>query len=155
MLAIALEDRAVKNPCSYFGKLALAPPGAALDLRLNLARILRAKGVAQSPPPVPQATAPASPALPTSVQPGSGADHPTWRAIDTRLQKIIKTGPYGAWFARLGFAGLETGVLALTTPNRVCADRLKADFLPEIRRAAELAGFDVDRVTLTVRRSTS
>lgn len=149
MLAIALEDPAVKNPCSYFGKLALAPPGAALDLRANLTRILRAKGVGRAPPSTAPSVPP--PPLPSSVQPGPGADHPTWLAINTKLQKLIKTGPYGAWFARLGFAGLEAGVLALTTPNRVCADRLRAEFLPEIRRAAELAGFDVERVTLTVR----
>jgi hypothetical protein len=155
MLAIALEDPAVKNPCSYFGKLALAPPGAALDLRLNLARILRAKGVGRAPPASePTSTAPA---FPSSVQPGPGADHPTWRAIDTKLQKLVKTGPYGAWFSRLGFAGVDGGILALTTPNTVCADRLRAEFLPHIRQAADLAGVDVERIILTVRtdRSTS
>jgi hypothetical protein len=150
MLAIALEDPAVKNPCSYFGKLALAPPGAALDLRANLTRVLRTKGVGRAGSPMPPPD-PVSPTLPTTIQPGPGSGHPTWRAIDSKLQKLIKTGPYGAWFARLGFAGLDRGVLALTTPNRVCADRLKADFLPQIRRAAELAGLEVDRITLTVR----
>jgi hypothetical protein len=155
MLAIALEDPAVKNPCSYFGKLALAPPGAALDLRVNLTRILRAKGAAQSSPPAPQATAPASPALPTSVQPGPGADHPTWLAIQKKLRKIIGDGPHGAWFAQVGFAGIVDGVLALTAPHGLAAQKIEREYLPALRRAAVAAEVNVDRVLITSRRDYS
>jgi hypothetical protein len=56
MLAIALEDPDVRSPNAYFGKLATQDKGAA-DLRLNLARILKAKGEVPPPPPVEETAA--------------------------------------------------------------------------------------------------
>ncbi len=141
MLAIAIEDQDVRNPCKYFGKMASYDAAGAPDLRLNFARILRAKGVA--PPPAPSAP---------KLMDAPGADDPTWRRIDAELRRRVPTGPYGSWFARLGFHGLREGVLQLSTPNGVAADRLRRDFLGHIRYAAEVAGVEVQRVVVSTRK---
>ncbi|MCR5881207.1 hypothetical protein [Phenylobacterium sp. J367] len=44
MLAIAIEDPDVRSPCKYFGRMASYEPNGAPDLRLNFARVLKAKG---------------------------------------------------------------------------------------------------------------
>ena len=141
MLAIALEDPDVRSPCGYFGKLATQERGAA-DLRLNLARILRQKG--QVPPP----EAAAEP--PLMFAPGS-EDHP-WPDIAAELRRLVREGAWGSWFARVGFHGVEDGVLTLSTPTGLAADRIKRDYLPAILQAADTAGVFVDRVVLTVRK---
>ena len=117
----------------------------ALDLRANLTRILRRRPTPAGPP------APPLQASPVWFDNIPGADDPTWRRISAELEKLIRTGAYGSWFSRLGFTGLAGGALGLTTPNRICADKLRADFLPEIRRAAALAGLEVERVIIGVR----
>jgi DnaA N-terminal domain len=166
MLAIALEDPKVRNPCSYFGWMATRSPDGAPDLRLNLARILREKGVI--PPledaPAPKAEppgevlAPPSPALtedaaePLPLMFAPGVEDPRWQAIDVELRRLIREGAYGSWFGRIGFHGLTDGVLNLSTPNSTSADRIKRDYIPAILMAAETAGVFVDRVLMTVRK---
>lgn len=165
MLAIALEDPKVRNPCSYFGWMATRSPDGAPDLRLNLARILREKGVIPPieagpapeaaaaphprPPPPPIAEAVDEP-LPLMFAPG--VEDPRWQAIDGELRRLVREGAYGSWFGRIGFHGLTDGVLHLSTPNGVAADRIKRDYIPAILMAAEAAEVFVDRVVITVRK---
>lgn len=166
MLAIALEDPKVRNPCSYFGWMATRSPDGAPDLRLNLARILRAKGdippiVATPAPeaepsddvgkmpsraPVEQVNEP----LPLMFAPG--VDDPRWKAIDVELRRLIREGAYGSWFGRVGFHGLTDGVLHLSTPTGLAADRIRHDYIPAIIAAADACGVFVDRVVMTVRK---
>jgi hypothetical protein len=166
MLAIALEDPKVRNPCSYFGWMATRSPDGAPDLRLNLARILREKGdippiettpppraepvVDMGAPPSPPAAEDAGDPLPLMFAPG--VEDPRWQAIDGELRRLIREGAYGSWFGRIGFHGLTDGVLYLSTPNRTSADRIKRDYIPAILVAAEAAGVFVDRVMMTVRK---
>jgi hypothetical protein len=166
MLAIALEDPKVRNPCSYFGWMATRSPDGAPDLRLNLARILREKGVI--PPieaaPGPEAEPPTdvgAPASPESADEGGeplplmfapGVEDPRWQAIDGELRRLVREGAYGSWFGRIGFHGLTDGVLNLSTPNSTSADRIRRDYVPAILAAAEAAGVFVDRVMMTVRK---
>jgi hypothetical protein len=145
MLAIAIEDTEVRSPCKYFGKMASYEPLGAPDLRLNLARILRAKG--DIPPP------PAAP-TPETLMEAPGADDPCWRSIDEQLRQIVKTGVYGSWFGRIGFHGLRYGILHLSTPTGIAADRIKRDFMQAILQAAEAAGHEVERVSIIVRKLT-
>jgi hypothetical protein len=116
---------------------------------------LRALRSRRRPSRRPQAAAPASAALPTTVQPGPGADHPTWLAIQKKLRKIIGDGPHGAWFAQVGFAGIVDGVLALTAPHGLAAQKIEREYLPALRRAAGAAEVNVDRVLITNRRDYS
>ena len=139
MLAIAIEDPDVRSPCKYFGKMASYEPAGAPDLRLNFARILRSKGDAPAPSAATLMEAP-------------GQDDPCWRRIDAELVRIVRTGAYGSWFGRVGFHGLRDGVLQLSTPNTISADKLRAEFMDHIRKAAEMAGEVVERVIITVRR---
>ena len=85
MLAIALEDRAIQNPCKYFGWMATRDPEGAPDLRLNFARIMRAKGEIPAVPPPPAA-----------LMDSPGAEDPKWQAIDAELQRIVRQGAYGS-----------------------------------------------------------
>lgn len=153
MLAIALEDPDVRSPCGYFGKLATQERGAA-DLRLNLARILRQKGqVPEAEPaaaalPVPAAVVEADP--PLMFAPGT-EDHP-WPDIAGELRRLIREGAWGSWFNRVGFHGVEDGVITLSTPTGLAAERIKRDYVPAILQAADAAGVFVDRVVLTVRK---
>jgi hypothetical protein len=166
MLAIALEDPKVRNPCNYFGWMATRSPDGAPDLRLNLARILREKG---DIPPIETAPAPElepsenigatrSAALTKAVDEplplmfAPGVDDPRWQAIDVELRRLIREGAYGSWFGRVGFHGLTDGVLHLSTPTGLAADRIRHDYLPAIIAAAETAGVFVDRVVMTVRK---
>jgi len=166
MLAIALEDPNVRSPCSYFGWMATRSPQGAPDLRLNLTRILREKGEiptvepgpapteTQEPNPPPEVPPPtmASPAEGLPLMFGPGTDDPRWRAIDAELRTLVREGAYGSWFGRIGFHGLTDGLLALSTPSGLAADRIKRDYLPAIIAAAEAAGVFVERVMLSVRR---
>jgi hypothetical protein len=152
MLAIALEDPDVRSPCGYFGKLAGASKGAA-DLRLNLARILKAKGVV---PPVQVSIAEADLAqaqrLAEDLAALPGAEDPKWQRIATELRRILREGKWGSWFSRVGFHGITDGVLFLSTPSGIAADRIRAEFLPDILAAAEAAEEFVERVMITLRR---
>ena len=82
-----------------------------------------------------------------------GAEDPKWQAIDAELQRIVRQGAYGSWFGRIGFHGIDAGVLMLSTLSGIAADRIKRDFVPAILEAAEAAGETVERVVITVRRS--
>ena len=141
MLAIALEDPGVRDRCKYFGWMATRDPDGAPDLRLNFARIMRAKGDIPAAPPA------------AALMDSPGAEDPKWQAIDAELQRIVRQGAYGSWFGRIGFHGITDGVLMLSTLSGVAADRLKRDFVPAILEAAEAAGEAVERVVITVRRS--
>ena len=44
------------------------------------------------------------------------------------------------------------GVLTLSTPTGIAADRIKRDYVEAIMMAAETAGVFVDRVVMTVRK---
>jgi hypothetical protein len=142
MLAIALEDPSIRDRCKYFGWMATRDPEGAPDLRLNFARIMRAKG-----------EIPAVEAPPAALMDSPGAEDPKWQAIDAQLQRLVRQGSYGSWFSRIGFHGITDGILNLSTLSGVAADRLKRDFLPVILEAADAAGEAVDRVMITVRRS--
>ena len=147
MLAIALEDPTIKSPCSYFGWMCTRDPDGAPDLRLNFARIMKAKGdIPDVGPPVD-----APPAEPVLIE-TPGAEDPKWQAIDAELQKIVRQGAYGSWFTQIGFHGIEGGVLMLSTRSKLAADKLKQEYVPQILAAAEAAGEAVDRVVITVRR---
>jgi hypothetical protein len=163
MLAIALEDPKVRNPCSYFGWMATRSPDGAPDLRLNLARILREKGeippieAAPAPEPAPDVVTGSPAPLPAADEPlplmfAPGLDDPRWQAIDVELRRLIREGAYGSWFGRVGFHGLTDGVLHLSTPTGLAADRIRHDYIPAIIAAAETAGVFVDRVVMTVRK---
>jgi len=169
MLAVALKDPKVQNPARYFGKLATWDNSQSLDLRLNLARILRSSGQIGFTPPSPGAAPaprpaqrpskppktgaqPAPSAGPASFMNGPGAEDPVWVSIDAHLKARIRTGAYGSWFARLGFHGLDDGDLHLSTPNETAAISLKNNYLRDIINAAEDAGYEVRRVIVTARR---
>lgn len=154
MIAIALEDPEIRSPCAYFGKLATQERGAA-DLRLNLARILRQKGVV---PPVevelavevePTVEVEAAP-LPLMFAPGS--DEPPWPQINAEIRRLIRDGAHGSWFNRIGFHGILDGVLTLSTPTGIAADRIKRDYVEAIKMAAEACGVWIERVVITVRK---
>jgi hypothetical protein len=142
MLAIALEDPDVRSPCGYFGKLTGASKGAA-DLRFNLGRILKVKG---SIPPIVVEPAP----RPFMEVPGG--EDPKWIALAGALKRIIREGKFGSWFSRVGFHGLTDGVLMLSTPTGIAADKIKADFIPDILAAAQAVDLFVEKVSITLRR---
>jgi hypothetical protein len=142
MLAIALEDPSIRDRCKYFGWMATRDPDGAPDLRLNFARIMRAKGE------IPAVAPPAA-----ALMDSPGAEDPKWQAIDAELQRIVRQGAYGSWFGRIGFHGIDAGVLMLSTLSGIAADRIKRDFVPAILEAAEAAGEVVERVVISVRRS--
>jgi hypothetical protein len=146
MLAIALEDPEVKSPCGYFGRLAGQDRGAA-DLRLNLARILKGKGAV---PPAPAEVPIAEEPPPLMFAPGI-EDHP-WPEIAGHLRAMVREGAWGSWFTRVGFHGIVDGVLTLSTPTGVAADRIRRDYLSAILQAAEAAEVFVERVVVTVRK---
>ena len=148
MLAICLEDPEVRSPCGYFGRLAGQDRGAA-DLRLNLARILKGKG--QVPPPAPAEAPPAEVEPPPLMfQPGV-EDHP-WPEIAGHLRALVREGAWGSWFGRIGFHGIVDGVLTLSTPTSIAADKIKRDYKAAILQAAEAAEVFVDTVVVTVRK---
>jgi len=154
MLAVALEDPNIRHPARYFGSMATTSPGEVVDLRPNLRRILGARtgaAGAEIPSPAPKTSPPAAPSV-APLMAAPGADDPTWLAIAARLPRIIGDGPYGSWFARVGFEGLDKGILSLTTPTSIAAERIKRDFVGALLRACELAGFACDRVLVTIRR---
>lgn len=148
MMAIALEDPDVRSPCAYFGKLATQERGAA-DLRLNLGRILKAKG--QVPPPEMAPAPPVEEAPPPLIFRPGVEDHP-WPEIAGHLRAIVREGAWGSWFGQVGFHGIVDGVLTLSTRTGLAADRIKHDFVPAILQAAEAAEVFVERVVLTVRK---
>lgn len=151
MLAIALEDPEVKSPCGYFGSLTGQDRGAA-DLRLNLARLLKGKGLVA--PPAPEAAPPLAetpdpePAL--MFQPG--IEDPPWPEIAGHLRAIVREGAWGSWFGRIGFHGIVDGVMTISTPTGIAADRIKREYKAAILQAAELAEVFVDTVVVMVRK---
>ena len=147
MMAIALEDPEVRSACSYFGKLATQERGAS-DLRLNLARILRHKG--DLPPPEPAATAPEPDLPPLMFAPGS--EDACRLEINAELRRLIKDGAHGSWFNRIGLHGVNDGVISLSTPTGIAADRIKRDYVEAIKLAAENVGVFVERVLISVRK---
>ena len=82
--------------------------------------------------------------------PGS-EDHP-WPEIATRLRTIVREGVWGSWFSRVGFHGVQDGVLLLSVPMGLAADRIKRAYIPAILQAAEAADVWVERVIITVRK---
>jgi len=142
MLAIALEDPAIQSPCKYFGWMVTRTAQGAPDLRLNLARIMRAKGDIQPPEVAPRVALMAAP----------GTDDPTWQAIATALRAIVREGAYGSWFGKVGFHGIEDGLLTLSTPSGIAADRIKREYMTAILQAAEVAEVFVERVLVTLRK---
>ena len=147
MMAIALEDPEVRSACSYFGKLATQERGAS-DLRLNLARILRQK---EDLPPAEEPAAVVEPELaPLMFAPG--ADEAPWPEINAELRRLIKDGTHGSWFNRIGFHGIDDGVISLSTPTGIAADRIKRDYVEAIKQAAETVGVFVGRVMISVRK---
>jgi hypothetical protein len=148
MLAIALEDPEVKSPCGYFGRLAGQDRGAS-DLRLNLARILKGQG-ALAPPPAETPPAPLPESLPLMFAPG--VEDPPWPQIAEPLRAIVRDGAWGSWFSRIGFHGIVDGVLTLSTPTTIAAERIRRDFIPAVMLAAERAEVFVDRVVILVRK---
>jgi hypothetical protein len=161
MLAIVLEDREIRSPCGYFGKLTGQDRGAA-DLRLNLARILREKG--DVPPPE---AAVASPVRAGQSDEGEaraarlaedlvalpGAEDPKWQSIAAALRRNIREGKFGSWFSRVGFHGVVDGVLTLSTPTNIAADRIRSQFIPDLLEAAAEADVFVERVVVMLRRN--
>lgn len=148
MMAIALEDPEVRSPCAYFGKLATQDRGA-VDLRLNLARILKAKG--EIPPPEIASAPPAEEEPPPLIFSPGVEDHP-WPEIAGHLRAIVREGAWGSWFGQVGFHGIVDGVLTLSARTGIAADRIKRDYIPAVLQAAEAAEVFVDRVVLTVRK---
>ncbi len=147
MLAIALEDPAIQSPCKYFGWMVTRSAQGAPDLRLNLARIMRVKGEI---PPADQIPAPEPAPLPLMFAPGA-SDTP-WPEINAEILRLIKMGAHGSWFGGVGFHGISDGVITLSTPTGIAADRIKRDYVEAIKLAAEAVGVFVNQVVLTVRK---
>jgi hypothetical protein len=147
MLAICLEDPEVRSPCGYFGRLTGQDRGAS-DLRLNLARILKGRG--GDPPPTVVDTPAEEEPPPLMFAPG--VEDPPWPEIAGQLRAIVRDGPWGSWFGRVGFHGVVNGLLTLSTPTGIAADKIKRDYLPAILQAAAAAEVFVERVVVTVRK---
>ena len=81
-----------------------------------------------------------------------GTEDAPWPDIAAELRRLVREGAWGSWFGRVGFHGIEDGVITLATPTGLAADRIKRDYLPAILQAAETAGVFVDKVMLTVRK---
>jgi hypothetical protein len=144
MLAVALGDPRVQNPCRYFGRLACSDPGPSLDLRLNLARILRERDL----PMVETAAGEGGLQTPTLAAPG--ADDPCWLAIAAVLRQQLREGPFGAWFSQVGFHGLTDGVLSISAPPTAAA-RIRDNYRTAVIEAAAEAGFAIDRLVIIPR----
>ena len=80
-----------------------------------------------------------------------GTEDPKWQAIAVELRRILREGKFGSWFGRVGFQGVADGILTLSTPSRLVADRIRAEFLPDIKAAADAADVFVERVVVTLR----
>lgn len=142
MLAIALKDPRVANPCRYFGKLATSPATGQLDLRLNLMRARKWQKLAPAEPDAP---------LPNHWPSPPGKDHPTWVAIAEVLAQHIRRGSFDTWFApSVGFVSLEDGVLTIAA-NPTAAERIGAEFRTHVLLAAEEAGFTVSSLVVQSR----
>lgn len=148
MLAIALEDPEVKSPCGYFGRLTGQDRGAA-DLRLNLARILKGKGLV--PRPAPEA-APPREEEPRALMFAPGVEDHPWPTIAGHLRAIVREGPWGSWFSQVGFHGIVDGVITLSCRTSIAGDRIKRDYIPAILQAAEAAEVFVEKVVITLRK---
>jgi hypothetical protein len=152
MLAIAVEDSDVRSPCGYFGKLTGQDRGAA-DLRLNLARILKAKGQVAPPDATPAAEmASAVPDDLPALMFAPGVEDEPWPTIAGHLRRIVREGAWGSWFGQIGFHGLADGVLTLSTATSIAADHIKRNYVGAVLQAAEDAEVFVERVVLTVRK---
>lgn len=143
MLAIALKDPRVANPCRYFGKLATSPPTGQLDLRFNLMRALKWQKVAAVEPDAP---------LPSRWPEPPGKNHPTWVAVAEALSKLIRRGAFDTWFApSVGFVSLGEEVLTIAA-NPTAAMRIRTDFRQHLLRAAREAGLKVSSVVVLDRK---
>jgi hypothetical protein len=151
MLAVSLEDPGVSDPAKYFGRLASMERGNAPDLRFNLRRIAARRGqVAQSAFPSSEPTP--EQASPTFDAPGQ--DSPEWQALARQLKRVVREGPFGSWFSRCGYHGVEDGVLRLSTANRIARDKIVDNYLAEVSFAAGVAGLGADlRIDVVCRRS--
>ena len=81
-----------------------------------------------------------------------GAEDPKWQAIATILRRNIREGKFGSWFSRVGFHGVDDGVLTLSTPTNIAAEKIKSDFIPDLLDAAAEADVFVERVVVMLRR---
>jgi hypothetical protein len=81
-----------------------------------------------------------------------GVDDPVWQKIAEPLRRLVREGAYGSWFGRIGFHGIDDGVLTLSTLSQIAADRIKRDYVDAILHAAEVAEVYVDRVIITLRK---
>ncbi len=151
VVTIALEDPEVRSPCAYFGAFATKPSGGVPDLRLNLSRILKQKGEI---PPIESPAEKEAEAVPTPhpLMFAPGTEKAPWPEINAELFKLIKMGAHGSWFGGVGFHGIADGVITLSTPTGIAADRIKRDYVEAIKLATEAAGVAIDRVVLTVRK---
>ena len=68
------------------------------------------------------------------------------------VRRLVREGAYGSWFSRVGFHGIDNGVLTLSTLSQIAADRIKRDYVDAILHAAEVAEVVVDRVIITLRK---
>lgn len=151
MLAIALEDPDIRNPCSYFGKLTSQGRGAT-DLRLNLARILVGKGTVPTLPEPQAADAEAQVRrLAADLEALPGCEDPNWQEIARLLRIVLGEGRWGSWFSRVGFHGICDGALTLSAATNETAKRIKADFGADIISAAKASGVFVARVDVKAR----
>lgn len=159
MLAIALADPEVDNPCRYFGWMAKQDPRGAPDLRLNLQRIGKARGlslppiVEMAPARAPATSLPAPPPAATTVQPPPGADDPTWQAIAKRIHRAVGMGAFGSWFAGVGFHGITDGVLSISAATATARAQIERSYRSILLDAARSAGLEVSRVVISLRKS--
>ncbi|WP_257819421.1 DnaA N-terminal domain-containing protein [Phenylobacterium sp. J367] len=72
--------------------------------------------------------------------------------MDEPLRRLVREGAYGSWFSRVGFHGIDDGVMTLSTLSQIAADRIKRDYVDAILHAAEVAEVFVDRVIVTLRK---
>jgi chromosomal replication initiation ATPase DnaA len=75
-----------------------------------------------------------------------------WPEINAALRRLIRDGAHGSWFNRVGFHGITDGVISLSTPTGVAADRINRDYAEAIKQAAESVGVFVERVLISVRK---
>ena len=82
----------------------------------------------------------------------AGTDEPPWPEINGKLRRLLRDDAHGSRFKRIGLHGIVDGVLTLSMPAGIAADRIKRDYAEAIKMAAETLGVFVDRVWLTVRK---
>ena len=139
MLACAIENPTVVDPCRYFGSFCTLKEGTKLDLRVNLIQIIRRQG---------DGAAQISPA--DAVAASAGLD-PVWAAIVADLRPRIGEGAWGSWFSQVLFRALEDQVLVLTTQTGTAARKIHEAYGGAIRAAGRAAGHPIMRISVTPR----